>query len=322
MSVLKERIEFYHTMTTLLEAGIPLSRTLNHRFQGRFRRAAASLAGHIAAGATLYQAMQCVSLFSRFECSLTSAGESTGRLPDVFHTLEEWFEQNLRLRNKIRSGLLYPIFLYLTSICILAVIDRFTSDKTPALIVAETLVRLLAPFLLYFLGKRLAGFLFHRALMGHLLDCLPILGALQHQQETGRFFKAFGLALSSGLSMEQSIQLSADCCRNQAFRNRYLRLKEILQRTRCPFSEAFEQIQTRRDLAAAIPEMLQTGEQSGNLDVYANRISRLLNDEAALLLDKISKLLPLFIYLLMVVFIAMKIINLARDYVETLNNLM
>jgi type II secretory pathway component PulF len=322
MSVLKERIEFYHTLATLLEAGIPISRALKQRFQGKYRRAAQTLSDGLAAGRTLQQAMLSVPLFSRFERSLTAAGESTGHLPEVFHTLEDWFELNLRLRNRIISGLLYPIFLYLISICIYAVIDLFTTDKTPTTILIETSFKLLAPFIAYALFRLLAGLFLYRSLAGKIIDCLPILGSLQHKLESARFFKAFGLCLTTGIGIEQSIQLSADCCRNQAFRNRFRSLKEILQRKRCTFSEAFAEVQTRRDLAAAIPEMLQTGEQSGNLDVYADRISRLRSEEATLLLERISNLLPVLVYLILVFFIAMKIIAMARSYSDMLNNLM
>jgi len=322
MSVLKERIEFYHMLATLLEAGIPISRALEQRFQGKFRRAARTLSDGLAGGLTLHAAMRSTPLFSRFECSLTAAGESTGRLPDVFHTLEEWFALNQRLRGRIISGLLYPIFLYLVSMCIYAVIDLFTTEKELSQIVLDTLFRLLAPFIAYALFRLLSGLFLHRALTGKVIDLLPILGSLQHKLESARFFKAFGLCLATGLGIEQSIQLSADCCRNQAFRNRYLRLKEILRRKSCTFSEAFAEIQTHRDLAAAIPEMLQIGEQSGNLDVYADRISKLCSDEATLLLERISKLLPLIVYLILVVFIAKKIIGMASSYTNMLHDLM
>ncbi len=322
MSVLKERIEFYHTLATLLEAGIPISRALKQRFPGKFRRAAQTLSDRLTAGCSLQLAMHSVPLLSRFERNLTAAGESTGRLPDVFHTLENWFELNLRLRNRIISGLLYPIFLYLISVCIYAVIDLFTTEKTPPQIITETVLRLLAPLLAYALFRLLSGLFLHRSLAGKIIDCLPILGSLQHKLESARFFKAFGLCLTTGIGIEQSIQLSADCCRNLAFRNRFLSLKEILQQKSCTFSEAFAEVQTRRDLAAAIPEMLQTGEQSGNLDVYADRISRLRSEEATLLLERTSKLLPLLVYLILVFFIAMKIIGMARSYGDMLNNLM
>ena len=129
MAALKERIQFYHTLATLLEAGLPLSRALKQRFPGKFRRAARRLSERLAAGSSLTLAMHSLPLFSRFECNLTAAGENTGRLPEVFHTLEEWFDLNRRLRSRIISGLLYPIFLYLVSICILAVIDFFSGQK-------------------------------------------------------------------------------------------------------------------------------------------------------------------------------------------------
>jgi len=322
MAALKERIQFYHTLATLLEAGLPLSRALKQRFPGKFRRAARRISERLANGSSLTLAMHSLPLFSRFECNLTAAGESTGHLPEVFHALEEWFELSRRLRSRIISGLLYPIFLYLISICILAVIDLFTAQKSQQQIISETLVKLLAPFLAYAIFRCLAKFLLHRSITGQIIACLPILGSLQHQLESARFFKAFGLSLSAGVGVAQSIQLAADCCRNQAFRKRYLKINKILQRRSCSFSDAFAELQTRRDRQHAIPELLQTGEQSGNLDVYAGRISRLCSEAATIQLERISTLLPVLIYMLLVIFIAMKIIGIVAPYGNMLNDLM
>lgn len=181
MSFLKDKIEFYHSLATLLAAGVPTQRALMQRFPGRFRRVSRQLREAMDAGAGFSQAMRSSRCFSAFECNLVLSGESSGRTPETLRSLADWYQQQLRLRSKIITGLLYPIFLYLIATCLLGVISVFTSRQQISQIVLATLIRLLAPFTIYLLVKNVYRLLSKYALFGHLLALLPLFGTLQHR---------------------------------------------------------------------------------------------------------------------------------------------
>ena len=318
---MKNRVEFYHSLATLLEAGLPPSRALRRRFPGSFRRSGSRLARQIEAGLSLHQAMRQQRGFSAFECNLVQAGESSGRLPETLRSLSQWFELQLKLRGKLISGLLYPLFLYFISCFLLAVIAYFSGGTDSDDILARLIAQLLLPLAIYLLFKLFRKFLLSFAIVGRLIDLLPVMGRLQHSLETARFCKALGFALNSGLGIQACITLAANCCRNAAYRRRFLRMNRILARGNCNFAQAFQRIGSRRDRHAALGEMLDTGEQSGQLEVYCDRIAKLLNAETELVFERIGVLLPFFVYLLMIFFVTMQIIKLASSYGNMLQNL-
>ncbi|NMA43890.1 MAG: hypothetical protein GX946_11010 [Oligosphaeraceae bacterium] len=319
---MKNRIEFYHSLALLLEAGLPLIRALSRNFQGSFRRAGHKLARYIQDGMNLHEAMRQLRCFNTFECNLVRAGESSGHLPDTLRALSQWFEQQQRLRSKLVSGLLYPLFLYFVACILLAVIACFSGGKNNAAILTRLVSQLLIPPAMYLLIKLFKKFLLPLAPIGQFIDFLPLLGKLQHNLETARFCKAMGMALSSGLSMQSCITLAANCCHNAAYRSRFLKLNRILHGGKHNFAQAFYHISNHHDHNSSIGEMLETGEQSGQLEVYCDRIAKLLNADAELAFDRIGTMLPFCIYLLMISFIAMQILKLAGSYSGMLQGLM
>lgn len=322
MSLLKDRVDFYHSLATLLEAGVPLVRSLAQRFPGRFTRVAQQMQAHLSTGLNFSEAMRNCPLFSSFECNLVLSGESSGRLPEVLRALAEWYQQQVKMRGKIINGLLYPIFVYLIATCLIGLISVFTSQQALVSIIVSTVVRLLAPFTIYFLGKNIFCLLRSNAVFAQLLALLPIFGTLQHRLETARFFKAFAMCQTAGLDVARTIAIAADCCRNRAFRDRFQQLTALVLSHGLSFSEAYSRIQSRRDMSTPILAMLNTGEQSGSLDVYANRLADLLNDEAAQTLERLTTILPVLIYLVIMISIALKIISFARGYINEINKLM
>ncbi len=322
MSLLKDKINFYHSLAALLSAGVPPQRALLQRFPGRFTRVARQLRNAMDSGISFSQAMRRNRCFSLFECNLVLSGEASGRTPETLRSLADWYHQQLRLRGKIITGLLYPLFVYLIANCLIAVISVFTSQQQISAIIFETGLRLLAPFTIYLLGKNAYRLLSRYALFGHLLALLPIFGTLQHRLENARFFKAVSMCLTAGLDMTRTIEIAAGCCHNQAFRKRFRKLQPLIIEQGLAFSEAYGRIQSRRDLDTPIMAMLETGEQSGTLDVYANRLAELFNDEAARILERLAAILPLLIYLLIIIYIALKIISFAQGYLNELNKLL
>lgn len=321
MSLLKDKIEFYHSLATLLAAGVPTQRALAQRFPGRFQRVSRQLQTAMDAGAGFSQAMRGSPCFSTFECNLVLSGESCGRTPETLRSLADWFQQQVRLRGKIITGLLYPIFIYLVANCLLGLISAFTSREQISQIVIATIVRLLAPFTIYLVGKNAYRLLSKYALFGQLLALLPVFGTLQHRLETARFFKALSLCLTAGLDMARTIDIAAGCCHNRAFRDRFLQLRPLILEQGLSFRESYGRIQSRRDMSTPILALLDTGEQSGTLDVYANRLADLFNDEAARILERLTAVLPVLIYLVIVIYVALKIISLAQGYISELNQL-
>jgi MSHA biogenesis protein MshG len=324
MSLAKDKAMFYHTLATLLDSGVPLPLALGQRYPRRLASAAAQLRLTVEAGNPLSEGMEaCRSLFTPLEINLTKAGETTGRLPDLFRSLDAWCSRQAKIASRLLSGLLYPLFLYLVFCVIMTIVGIFTSqgEYSPTGLILSLVFRLALPFLAFFLLRLLWSLL--NTGPGMLLgDLIPVFGSLLHKTETARFFRALGLCLESGLDITRSLEVSASCCRTSHYQRKYRQMADILNRERLSVAQAHDRIATSRDEAAQIGLLLSTGENSGQLDSCALRIAVMQETAAETAIDRLLTILPVVFYLVIAGFIAFKIIAMYSGYIQSISNLM
>jgi type IV pilus assembly protein PilC len=111
----------YHNLATMLDAGVPMQRSLNVVAAGledRLHRAFMELAEAVAKGNTLGETMTgSPAVFAPLDVMIVRAAEKSGSLPEALSLLAKWYEFSARIRKRILSGLLLPIFLiHLTAI--------------------------------------------------------------------------------------------------------------------------------------------------------------------------------------------------------------
>jgi type IV pilus assembly protein PilC len=111
----------YHNLATMLDAGVPMQRSLNVVAVGledRLHRAFLELAEAVAKGNTLAETMTgSPAVFGPLDVMIVRAAEKSGSLPESLNLLSKWYEFSARIRKRMLSGLLLPIFLiHLTAI--------------------------------------------------------------------------------------------------------------------------------------------------------------------------------------------------------------
>jgi type IV pilus assembly protein PilC len=111
----------YHNLATMLDAGVPMQRSLNVVASGledRLQRAFMELAEAVAKGNTLAETMAgSPAVFGPLDVMIVRAAEKSGSLPESLSLLAKWYEFSARIRKRMLSGLLLPIFLiHLTAI--------------------------------------------------------------------------------------------------------------------------------------------------------------------------------------------------------------
>lgn len=115
---------FTMELATLLEAGLPLDRSLNILInmeeEVEWKRILESLLEKVKSGVSLSDAMAGQGkVFSQFYVSMVAAGEVSGALNSVLARLAEHQERALELRSSIRKALVYPTILVVVGIGIL-----------------------------------------------------------------------------------------------------------------------------------------------------------------------------------------------------------
>ncbi len=302
-------------------------RSMKQRYPGRFRRVARALGERMEAGASLSDAVRAEAAFSGFERNVIAAGELTGNLPTVFRSLGEWFDLKQTLRGRIISSLLYPLLMYHFAGPLLCVADFFTGKAGGQEMGMDAVVRRLVwwtalPWVLYIAGRIVWPMLRRSWVLGSVASVLPIVGKLLFRLEGANFFKSFSLCLNAGLGAAVSVRTAADSCVNQVFRRRYRRMAAVIEDESVGFVEAFSRHQTWRETDSPIPALMATGEESGQLDEYAERIARMLSEEASMQLEILANLLPKAMYLGLMGYIGYKIISIYSGYISAVSDLL
>ncbi len=304
----KKRIQFYHTLATLEEAGVSRLQALRQRFPPPFGGAAKILSRNLRVeGLTLSESMRALPrLFSGMEQSLVAVGERTGSLDLVFRSLSEWFELLANLRSTLVSGLIYPAMTYHFAALAIPFIRVFTDGIPPLRAAAQAGLFLALPWAALILS-RTVGRMFHTDLLAGLVLRTPLVGSLVYRLDCTRFFHAYGLSLRAGAHTIQAIDLSAECCVNAVMRKRFHRIGELLQSEGIPFTEAFTAALPAARQSGIILSIMRTGEQTGRTDDSATRIARLFQEETQTVLKRIATILPTLVYLILAGFIAVQI---------------
>ena len=104
----------YHNLSTLLDAGVPLLRTLETAGSaiGKMGGVLEEVRSSVRQGKDLAEAMaEHPKVFDGFDVAVVRVGETAGSLPDSFKRLGEWYDFKKRMRGIIISGSVYPLLL-------------------------------------------------------------------------------------------------------------------------------------------------------------------------------------------------------------------
>jgi general secretion pathway protein F len=125
--------EVTRRLSTLLSSGVPLIDALNalsSEQKGVWRNILVDIKERVSGGASLSRAMQSYpDVFPDFYTGMVSAGESSGELSSVLNTLSDFLETQMNTRGKIRTALIYPVFMVIVSAIVLSFLFIFVVPK-------------------------------------------------------------------------------------------------------------------------------------------------------------------------------------------------
>jgi len=300
-------------LATLLEAGLPLDRALEVLIGLADDEAVARLLGavqeRVRAGAAFSQALEEQGrIFSRLYVNMVRAGEAGGSLDDALASLADYLERADRLRDDIRSALTYPLILLVVAglsvaVLLMFVVPQFTQlfDDMGAALPTSTRIVIGAGDLLrdwwwaLLAGAALAAAGVQRALQRPEVRLawdrrvlrLPLFGDLLWRMETARFCHTLATLLRNGMPLLGALGLA-----REVMGNRYL--VQALEATgaevrhgkglAAPLSE-------RRVLPKLALQMIQVGEESGQLDAMLAKVAAIFEAETRSAVQRLLTLL-------------------------------
>lgn len=134
----KQLTQFTRQLSTLMDAGLPILRSLRILEQqqkpGVLRVTLRAVAEDVEGGATLSEAMfRHPRVFDRLYCNMIAAGEAGGVLDVILQRLADFMEKSQKLKRKVIGAMIYPVAVITFAFLIVAGIMYFVVPKFKAI---------------------------------------------------------------------------------------------------------------------------------------------------------------------------------------------
>lgn len=317
----RDILNFTSQLSTLVSSGLTIDRSLTILIElsekPKFSEMVEGLRKQIHAGASLADAMgKYPEAFSRLYVSMVRAGEVGGVLDVILKRLADYLENSQRLKDNIRSALVYPILLTLVGGAAVAVLLTFVIPKfaqifedmgqvlpLPTLILL-TVSSAITKYWWAILGTLiLSGFLFRhyihtepgRDWWDRLKLSFPIVGPLIQKIEISHFARTLGTLLGSGVPVLQAITIVRETVDNVIISREIDGARKKIKEG----SGIADPLRTCEFVPPLAIHMITVGEETGKLEEMLIRVADIYdNDIQNSLKSLISLLEPMMILLM------------------------
>lgn len=310
---LKDVMTFTQQLGALLEAGLPLDRSLailsEVTERDRMKEVIKNVLSDIRGGNALSDSLaRHPKVFPPLYTNMVKAGEAGGVLESVIARLADYLENSQRLKEEIRSALIYPSLLTFVGggaviFLLTFVVPRFTlifremgqnlPVPTRILLSLSNGIRdywwlILGLVLIIFFGLRSyrkteAG----RSWWDAWILRLPLFGPLLQKIAISRFARTLGTLLRSGVPILQALSIVKDSIGNEVIAKSTVTIREEVKRGKGI-------ARPLRDSGVFPPlsvHMMVVGEETGNLDEMLIKVADRYDTETRIAVRRMISLL-------------------------------
>lgn len=317
----KDKIVFTRQFATLIGAGLPLAaslRTLSEQTQNKgMKMIIDEILADVESGKNLTDACaKHPEVFDKVYLALLSAGEMSGTLDVSLKRLATQQEKDEAVMSKIRSALTNPLITLVVIVVVIVFLmievvpqveDLYESlgEELPALTAmmvaaANVLIHqwwiiliVVGGLVWFFLAfrKTETGIRFSASFKLHV----PLFKGLFLRVYMGRFARTMQNLLSTGVSMLDSMKISAEAMDNVVLQGEIEKAEKKVQAGK-PLSEALKEANY---ILPLVPQMASIGEESGKIDEMLGKAAQVYEDEVDEQVARISQMIePLMMVLL------------------------
>ncbi len=290
-----DNVSFARQLATMIEAGVPLLRSLTviaSQVDSRdLHSVLQNIVHEVEGGNTFSSALaKYPRVFSPFWVSLVEVGEASGTMPKVLEKLASYMEDEAAFRSTVRGALIYPGVLF--AICILAVLffalfigptfERIFKDMGVALpgitVVMLTIFKVVKEkFLLFVAGAVIAFFLFKnhikagagRLWFERLLFKLPVVGNIVKVIVVEKFTSQMAILIESGVPILYALEIAERLVDNMVCAAVIKEVSEGVREGRL----LAEPMEKNGFFPPMTVQMVRVGEETGELGKMLNHVA-------------------------------------------------
>lgn len=340
--------EFTNQLSVLLDAGIPITRSLRilegQMAGGPMKRICGALVEDVEAGTPLSEAMaKHEATFDALYTNMMRAGEAGGVQEEILGRLSGFLEKSEVIRSRVRGALLYPIAILVVALGVLLLVFAFVIPRFKQVfesvgqggiegfhwstrVVIEMGEHLQGFWWTYLVGalllwalhqvlmSKVAGY---RALMHRLALRMPLFGKLVHKSLVGRFARTFGTLIQSGVPHLEALDILRSSVANVHMKEAVASVHASIREgagIAVPMGESgmFDDI---------VVNMVDVGEQTGELDRMLVKIADRYETEIDRTVESTFKVLEPVLLVVMAVFVGFIVFALFTPLLKMLQTL-
>lgn len=316
---------FTRQLATLIDAGLPLLRSLNvlakQERDSVFKNTINKLAESVQGGTTFSEGLaQHPRVFNNLYVNMVKAGELGGVLDVVLTRLSEFQEKAQKVKNKVVAAMVYPIIVLFLAVAIMTFLlifivpkfeiifhDMLGDKPLPAITLfvigvsdfmqKDWAVLLGAVVLALAASKFAARTRTGRLVIDRIKLRAPLFGDLIRKTSISRFSRTLGTLVTSGVPILQALNITCETAGNtviaRAISDVHDRVKE---------GESIVQpLEASRAFPPMVISMIDVGEETGQLPEMLLKIAEVYDDEV----DNSVAALTSLLEPIMIVFLAL-----------------
>ncbi len=315
----KQLTLFTRQLSTLIDAGLAIVKSLrtleSQEKPGKMKRTVGDVASAVEGGASFSEALaKYPKTFTKLYVSMVRAGEAGGVLEVTLRRLAEFAEKQMSLQKKIKSAMIYPIFVVVAAGGIVTFLVTFILPTFAEMFadMGATLPGLTQALisLSNFMINRwyvLVGGLFFMAFMYKFL-CnhrktkyymdfgklkIPVFGTLVQRIVIARFSRTLGTLIASGVPILQALTITRDTVGSDVFAKAVMRLHDSIREGES-WAPALQSC--RGVFPGMVISMIDVGEETGSVDTMLNKIADTYDEEVDMAVEgMVSVIEPLMI---------------------------
>ncbi len=308
-----EITQFTTQLATLQDAGLPIVRSLRILCEqmkpGTFREQVTAVTDEVEGGSSFSEALRKYPRsFDTLYVAMVRAGEAGGVLDVILQRLSYFQEKSLKLAKKVKGAMIYPIVVTIVATGILSVImikvipefEKMFKDMgsrlpvpTQILLNFSQTVRdfwyliPLIPFLLYVLFQWLKRTDRGSYALDKFKMTMPIFGQIVKKSTISRFCRTLGTLIASGVPILEALTIVRDAVANRV-------IADAIENVHGSIREGetiAEPLKQSKVFDAMLVNMINIGEETGELDKMLNKIADNYDLDVDVLVESLSSLL-------------------------------
>ena len=316
-------------------AGLPLVRVFGTQARSgpaALREAAGRITRRLESGDSLEDTLAAESAdLPDLFVALAVVGERSGRIPEVFGQLEEYYRLQAQLRREFRAQSIRPAAMFVGAVLVIAftifilgILAKPESGATAPIGFGLTGTSGAILFLLV-VGSAVGGLILGNKLLTYSvakragfeawLLRWPALGPCIRAAALSRFCFALRLTLDSSMSTGKALRLSLRATGNGAFQAQADRIGKQVAKGQ----ELTAALGTNSVFPSEFLATLQVGEESGQIPEVMARQAEYYREETARRMKALSQVMAWGVYALVGLFIIVAIVLMAGVYLKALS---